>query len=121
MIKEPESIEDFTLLLLFHMAHVDGSIHPNERDTIFERMTELFPGYFSVEENLMDIELQYPRLGDERVESMLKSSITKFSDVDPLKRKDIYAALFDIINANGRVNQEETTALQVFKSWLLNQ
>jgi uncharacterized tellurite resistance protein B-like protein len=118
MITELNTIEDFTLLLLFHMAHVDGSIHPNERDTIFERMRSMFPDDSSIDQKVMSIEREYLSLGDMRAETLLKESMLKFNATDLSLKREIYAALFDIINANGKVNQEETQALKLFKDWL---
>ncbi|MEJ0057428.1 MAG: TerB family tellurite resistance protein [Bacteroidota bacterium] len=118
MIAELNTIEDFTLLLLFHMAHVDGSIHPNERDTILERMRNLFPNDPSIDQKAMSIEREYSSLGDMRAEILLKESMLKFNNADAGTKKEIYSALFDIINANGKVNQEETQVLRLFKDWL---
>ena len=116
-MNELENLEDFTLFLLLHIGHVDGSLHPNEKDTILERMRELFPGYALLNEKLREMELMYGKLGHSRAEDLLKLRLPKFSDIDPIKKKEIYAAFFDIINANGRVNEEETHTLQVFKGW----
>jgi uncharacterized tellurite resistance protein B-like protein len=117
-MSELETIEDFSLLLLLHMGHVDGSLHPNERQTITERMEEIFPAYL-IEERSQSMEEAYKKLGPARAEDLLLSSLTRFSATRPETRKEIFAALFDIINANGRVDSEETHTLQVFKSWLL--
>ncbi len=119
MVSALEQIEGFTLFLLLHMGRVDGSLHPNERDTILEKMKELFPENSSYEQTLTVMELQYSQLKYGGAEAILKEGFRKFSQIDPLKRKEIYTALFDIINANGRVNEEETQTLQIFKSWLL--
>jgi uncharacterized tellurite resistance protein B-like protein len=118
-MSELETIEDFSLLLLLHMAHVDGSLHPNERETIIERMKEMFPEYL-IEVRVRTIEQAYQKLGSVRAEDLLLSSLTRFAATTSEKRKEIFAALFDIINANGRVDTSETHTLQVFKSWLLS-
>lgn len=120
MVNALEQIEGFTLFLLLHMGRVDGSLHPNERDTIIEKMKELFPGTSSYEQTLTAMELQYDQLKYGVSDTILKEGFQKFSHIDPIKRKEIYRALFDIINANGRVNEEETQTLQILKSWLLS-
>ena len=117
-MNEIEKLEDFTLLLLLHMGHVDGSLHPNEKDTILDRMKEMFPAVSSLIEKFTEMELLYGKLGYARVEDLLKITLPKFSHIDAVKKREIYSALFDIINANGRVNEEETQTLQIFKSWL---
>jgi hypothetical protein len=113
-----EKLEGFALFMFLHMGRVDGSLHPNERDTIVEKMNELFPSRKFDESILEEMEEQYLRLKFGVAESMLKEGLTRFSDEDPVKKKQIYVALFDIINANGRVNEEEKQTLQVFKPWL---
>jgi uncharacterized tellurite resistance protein B-like protein len=112
-----EKLEGFTLFLLLHMGRVDGSLHPNERDTIVEKMNELFPAEPFDESALEEMEQQYAQLKYGAADSLLQEGMKRFSGEDPIKRKEIYAALFDIINANGRVNQEEKQTLQIFKPW----
>ena len=111
-----EQIEDFTLFLFLHMARVDGSLHPNERETIIEKMRELFSDS-SFDGKLETLELSYEKLRYGAAEELLKDGFNRFSTADPSIRKEIYVALFDIINANGRVNEEETQVLHIFKSW----
>ena len=117
-MNELENLEDFTLFLLLHMGHVDGSLHPNEKDTILEGMKEIFPNHSTLNEKFVELDAIYKKLGHGRAEDLLKFSLPRFTNIDPVKKKEIYAALFDIINANGRVNEEETQTLQVFKGWL---
>lgn len=117
-MSELDTIEDFSLLLLLHMGHVDGSLHPNERETITDRMREIFPSY-PTEERLHSMEQAYRKMGDARVEDLLLSSLTRFAATTLETRKQIFAALFDIINANGRVDTQETHTLGVFRKWLL--
>jgi uncharacterized tellurite resistance protein B-like protein len=116
---ELDSLEDFALLLLLHMSHADGSLHPNERETILERMHEIFPSYL-IEDKVVFMEASYQKLGPSRAEALLLASLDRFSVSDTAKRKQIFAALFDIINANGRVDVHETHTLQVFRAWLLS-
>ncbi len=115
---ELETIEDFSLLLLLHMGQVDGSLHPNERETICERMLDMFPSY-PTEERIKSMEEAYRKLGSERVEELLLSSLTRFAATTAETKKQIFAALFDIINANGRVDTHETKTLGVFRKWLM--
>ena len=117
-MNELENLEDFTFFLLLHMGHVDGSLHPNEKDTILEGMKEIFPSHSTLTEKFVELDAVYKRLGPGRAEDLLNISLPRFANIDPIKKKEIYSALFDIINANGRVNEEETQTLSVFKSWL---
>lgn len=113
-----EQIEDFTLFLFLHLGRVDGSLHPNERDTILEKMAEIFPGKSDLNESLTEMEKEYSALGYVNSEDLLKNSLAKFSQLASNTKSKIHQALYDIINANGRVSEEETKTLQFLKTWL---
>lgn len=110
--------EDFTLLLFIHMARIDGSMHPNEKDVILETMKELFPGDINWPARLAERDREYMALGSANAAELLKDSQKTFDQTDTGIRARVHAALYDIINANGRVSEEETQVLQAFKGWL---
>ncbi len=118
-MNELENFEDFSLLLFLHLASVDGSLHPNERDTILEKMKELFPENSSYEEKLLAMETRYRKLGSGVAEELITSTWQNFSSIDPSMKYKLYAGLFDIINSDSRVNEEETRFLKVLKTWLM--
>lgn len=110
--------EDFTLLLFIHLARIDGSMHPNEKDVILETMKELFPGENNWPVRLAEMDREYNALGSAIAAELLKDSEKEFDQTDPGAKARVHAALYDIINANGRVSEEETQVLQDFKGWL---
>lgn len=112
-----ERLEDFTLLLFIHMACVDGSLHPNEREAILERMNELFPGQSS-HEAILTCEQQYKAMGFQRAEILLAENALRFSDIPVEQKNKIYAGLFDIINSDGKVSEQETKNLPILKGWI---
>ncbi len=114
-----ENLEDFILFVFLHMGSVDGSLHPNERETILEKIKELFPDTTDFDQKFTQMESVYRQSGSEQAESMIKKTSASFSQIEPSLRAGIYAALFDIINANGRVHSEETQTLRILKSWLM--
>ena len=111
------SLEEFTRLLFLHLASVDGSLHPNERETIIEKMNDLFPGN-QHEEKLITLEAEYKKLGFAVAEEVLTDNWSSFSSIDQEMKKKLYANLFDIINSDARVNEEETRVLRILKTWL---
>jgi hypothetical protein len=115
---EINQLQDFTLLLFLHFGRVDGSLHPNEKDVILEKMAEIFPGESFWEERLIEMDKEYNLLGIANSEDLLRSHLPKFGSAPATTKNSIHVALYDIINANGRVSEEETTALHVFKDWL---
>ncbi len=114
-----ESLEDFTRFVFLHMGYVDGSLHPIEKDAIIEKLNALFPGHPHVEGELLRLETEYRALGSGAAEALIKSGSAAHFHIDPNKKREIYAALFDIINANGRIHSEETHTLRMLKSWLM--
>ncbi|HRI78828.1 MAG TPA: hypothetical protein PLR06_04765 [Cyclobacteriaceae bacterium] len=113
------NLEDFVRLTFLHLACVDGSLHPNERDTIIEKMTEFFPEVTGHEEKLAAAESEYKKLGNTAVEELLTHSWWQHASLDPALKQKLFANLFDIINSDARVNEEETRVLRIMKKWLL--
>ena len=113
-----ERIEDFALFLFLHVGRVDGSLHPNERDAILEKMAEIFPGDAYINEKLSTMEKEYSAMGYSSSENLLKDSLSSFSTIDSITKNKIHQGLYAVINANGRVSEEETQALRFFKGWL---
>lgn len=110
--------EDFTLLLFIHLARIDGSMHPNEKDVILESMNELFPKETSWTERFAEMDREYNALGNVNASELLNENLDKFHHTDPGVKAKVLVVLYDIINANGRVSEEEIQALQDFKGWL---
>lgn len=115
---ELESIEDFAILILVHMATVDGSLHPTEMDTIADRIQKLFPQISNVKEKMFQISESIVRKGKEFSEKVIEDGAAKLNVLTTDQKKELYVMLFDIINADGRVNQEETRTLRLLKTHL---
>ncbi len=111
-------LEDYILFLFLHLASVDGSLHPNERETILEKMEELFPENSHVEEKLNTLDAEYRKLGFSAAEELLTEGWPSFASMGNEMKAELYADLFDIINSDARVNEEETRVLKIFKPWL---
>ena len=113
------NLEDFVRFIFLHLACVDGSMHPNERDTIIEKMTDFFPGSGGQEEKLAVAESEHKKLGYAAAEELLTVNWPLHSTLDPALKQKLFANLFDIINSDARVNEEETRVLRMLKTWLL--
>ena len=114
------SLENFVRFIFLHLACVDGSLHPNERETILEKITDFFPGAGGQEEKLEVAEAEYLKLGYAAVEELLTENWPKHASLDPALKQKLFANLFDIINSDARVNEEETRVLRMLKGWLLS-
>ena len=112
-------LEDFVRLIFLHLACVDGSLHPNERETIIEKMLELFPDQPGQEEKLIALETEYKKIGYAAAEELITDQWPKYAALGPELKQKLYVNLFDIINSDARVNEEETRVLRILKTWLL--
>jgi uncharacterized tellurite resistance protein B-like protein len=113
-----ELFEDFILFLFIHVARADGSLHPNERDVILQKMSEIISAEANWAQRLEDMDRKYTALGVTAAETLLKDSLSRFAHHDPAVRSRIHQAVYDIVNANGQVHAEEIKTLRVFKNWL---
>ena len=109
--------EDYMMFLCIHLASVDGSLHPNERETIQERMVEWFQD-ISVEKKFDDMETYYNTLGFSVAEELLIQGWTKFSAISPDIKAKLFPVLIDIINSDARVHEEETRFFKTVREWL---
>lgn len=116
---DARNIEDFSLLVLVHMASVDGTIHPTEQDAIVEKVRELFPHLKTIEDRLALISQAIKKMGKESSEKMIEENLDQLHTLSSGQKKTFYALLFDVINADGRVNEEETRTLRMLKSFFL--
>ena len=116
---EFDRLEDFTLFLFLHMARADGSVHPNEKETIHEKMNEIFPGNHDYQPAWNKLESLHEKSGPAGAEELLKSNWLRFSSMDESMKQRIFTALFDILNANGRVDPGETQTLKSIRSWMM--
>src|SRR5882757_9781207 len=94
------TLEDYILFLFLHLACVDGSLHPNERETILEKMNDRFPETSNHEEKLVNTESEYRKLGNIRAEELLTEGWGQFSSISQEMKTRLYADLFDIVNSD---------------------
>lgn len=107
-----ENFSDFALFLMIHMAHVDGSLHEQEELVVRQKMTDFFP-----EENNPDGKLnaaieQYRGVRQDLIPALIRETFKHFSAVRFADKYKVYTNLFDIINADGRVDVAESQALK---------
>lgn len=110
-----DSFADFVLFLYIHMAHADGVYHPAEKDVIAERIPRLFPGEADVIGKLAKAEKQYLSVDKSKIESIIKDTFKHFSNVKFAQKYKVYTDMYDIIHADGKVEESESKALNELK------
>jgi uncharacterized tellurite resistance protein B-like protein len=97
------------------MALADGGIHPTEENVILEKMSKLFPPDKDKKQILEESIAAYKSLDTNSVLVIIKDSFKHFDQVKfPIKYK-VYTDMYDIINADGVVDESETKALASLK------
>jgi uncharacterized tellurite resistance protein B-like protein len=110
-----DSFADFVLFLYIHMAHADGVYHPDEQAVIAERLPKLFPEETDVAAKLARAERQYSAVDKSQIDTIIKDTFKHFNSVRFSQKYKVYTDMYDIIHADGKVEESETKALNQLK------
>ncbi len=97
------------------MAHVDGDYHPAEMDVIRSKMQKIFPKESDPETKLQEAVRQYKAFDQTKLTEMCKATFNHFSQVKFVQKYKVYTDMYEIINADGTIDESETKALEVLK------
>lgn len=110
-----QSFPDFVLFLYVHMAMADGGIHVTEENVILEKMNKLFPPEKDKNHLLKESIAHYKTIAPDSILPSIRETFQYFDQVKfPVKYK-VYTDMYDIINADGVVDEAETKALDSLK------
>jgi len=110
-----DNFADFVLFLYIHMAHADGVYHPAEREVIAERIPKLFPAETDITSKLARAEKQYEAVEKSKIETIIRETFQHFHSVKFAQKYKVYTDMYDIIHADGKVEESETKALNRLK------
>ena len=106
-----DNFQDFVLFLYLHMAHADGSMHQQEESIVREKMKRLFPEGEDLDAHFNRVLEQYRNSPKEQIPVIIRDSFDHFNSVTFSAKYRVYTDMYDIINADGRVDQYEKNAL----------
>jgi uncharacterized tellurite resistance protein B-like protein len=106
---------DFVLFLYVHMSHVDNDYDPTEMKVIKEKMKRIFPSDVDMEKKLYLTIKEYNAFDQSKIQELIKDTFTHFSSVKFSQKYKIYTDMYDIINADGKVDESETKAMEALK------
>jgi uncharacterized tellurite resistance protein B-like protein len=110
-----DNFADFVLFLYIHMAYADGVYHPAEKEVIAERIPKLFPSETDIAARLAKAEKQYAAVDQSKIESIIKDTFKHFHSIKFAQKYKVYTDMYDIIHADGKVEESETKALNQLK------
>jgi len=110
-----QSFADFVLFLYVHMAHADSDFHQTELGVIREKMSKLYPFESNLEERLEAALKEYQTFDKNKLKLLFKDTFNHFTNVKFAQKYKVYADMYDIINADGKIEESEAAALQELK------
>lgn len=106
------NFRDFGLFLMIHIAHVDGSLHEQEELVVRQKLAVFFPEQQDPVRKFHEALEQYRGIRQEMIPVLIRETFKHFSAVRFAEKYKVYTNLFDIINADGRVDVAESQALK---------
>jgi hypothetical protein len=97
------------------MSLSDGSIHSSEELVILNKMAKLFPDESDHKRKLDNAIAEYRALDAGMVMDVIRGSFRFFDKVTFAQKYKVYADMYDIVNADGKVEESEKDALDALK------
>jgi len=97
------------------MAFADGSIHSSEEQVILHKMTKLFPDESDLKKKFDMAVVEYRALDPAMAMNVIRESFQFFDKVTFAQKYKVYTDMYDIVNADGKVEQSERHALDGLK------
>lgn len=107
---------DFVLFLYVHMAFADESMHGSEEEVILAKMTKLYPGEADLKKKFDEAAAAYKKLDRQSVMEIIKDTFKHFDQVKFAQKYKIYTDMYDIVNADGKIEESEKHALENLKA-----
>ncbi len=97
------------------MAYADGEFHPDEVSVVKAKIKKIFPNTSEHEGKLKDAMEQYKSFDKSKLEELFKDTFAQFSHIKFSQKYKVYTDMYDIINADGTIDESETEALESLK------
>ncbi len=109
------SFKDFILFLYVHISRADENYDPLEMATIKQKIRGLFEENADIEKKLYLAIREYNSFDKSKLSELFSSSFKHFSEDRSVLKNNFYDDLREIIQADGRVDHAEATALEALK------
>jgi uncharacterized tellurite resistance protein B-like protein len=110
-----KTFADFVLFLYVHIAHADGEYHALEENVILGKVQKFFPDEAEARTKLRQAAEQYRATPAADVPGIIRDTFKHYRHVKFAQKYRIYTDMYDIINADGRVDESETQAVNELK------
>ncbi|MBX2893838.1 MAG: TerB family tellurite resistance protein [Cyclobacteriaceae bacterium] len=110
-----KTFSDFVLYLYIHIAYADGELHAEEERVVLEKMNRHFPIEGDHKVRYDQRVKEYNEIDKNLHHEIIKASFLHFDHIKFSQRYKIYADMYDIIHADGKVEESETKAVNELK------
>lgn len=110
-----KTFSDFVLYLYIHIAYADGQLHAEEERVVLEKMNRHFPIEGDHKARYDQRVKEYNGIEKKMHHEIIKASFQYFDHIKFSQRYKIYADMYDIIHADGKVEESETKAVNELK------
>ena len=110
-----KTFSDFVLFLYVHMAHADGDLHSSEESVILDKISKIFPVEGNPKKKFDDAVAEYKSIDAAGIHAIIRDTFKHFTQVKFAQKYKVYTDMYDIINADGKVEESETNALHELK------
>lgn len=109
------NFQDFVLFLYIHMALADNFLHPSEEEVILTKMAKLFPTEANPKKKFDEAVVYYETLSAEQAMDIIQSTFKHFDQVKFAQKYKVYTDMYDVVNADGKIEEAEKIALDALK------
>jgi len=109
------SFKDFILFLYVHMSRADENYDPTEMAIIKKKIEGLLDKGADIEQKLYTAIREYNSFDKSKLPDLFQGTFKHFSDDKSVMKNSFYDDLNEIIQADGKVHDMETRALQALK------
>jgi len=109
------TFDDFTLFLYIYMANADGYIDQTEIDVIVEKIKKTQPGKPDPLKTYHMARLHFFSFTEEDVDQVILKNFLHFKETSFSRKYKIFVDLYDIIMADGVVDEGENRSLLKLK------
>lgn len=114
-MKFHDTFGDFVLFLCIHLAYADGVLHPEEEKVIIDKLTKLFPHEGNPKKKFDDAVAAYNKTDKANMSEFIHYSFRHFNTIKFAQRYKIYTDMYDIIRADGKIDEAEMKAMDTLK------
>ena len=107
--------QDFVLFLYVHVALADNFLHLSEEQVILEKMAILFPHESDPKKKFEIAVTEYRALDPAMVMTIIHDSFKYFDQVKFTQKYKVFSEMYDVVNADGKVEHAEKIALNALK------